>query len=43
MIFKVRIQTKILRKRDDSNTGILSFSNRPVMAPICLVLWAVKV
>ena len=42
MIFKVRIQTTILRKRDDSNVGILSFSDRPGMARIRLVLWAVK-
>jgi hypothetical protein len=42
MIFKVSIQTKILRKRDDCNAGILSFSDRPGMARIRLVLCAVK-
>jgi hypothetical protein len=42
MMFNVRKQTKIFRKRNNSNAGILSFSNRPGMARIRLVLWAVK-
>ena len=38
MIFKVRTQTEVLRKRDDCNAGILSFFSRPGMVLVLLVL-----